>query len=84
MASAGRILIMPKGNYNAETEYQMLDLVISGGTSWLAKKPSVGIEPSKANEEYWQDMFDIGAIVSSINPAEIVGLKEYIKSVVAE
>ena len=47
MASAGRILIMPKGNYNADTQYEMLDLVYHNGTSWLAKKTTKGIEPSE-------------------------------------
>lgn len=61
MASAGRILIMPKGDWNAETEYEMLDLVNHNGKSWLAKKHSRGIEPSEANKEYWQNMFDITA-----------------------
>jgi hypothetical protein len=56
MASAGRILIMPKGNYNAETQYEMLDLVYHNGTSWLAKKTAVGIEPSEASGEYWHKL----------------------------
>ena len=56
MASAGRILIIPKGNYNAETEYEMLDLVSHSGASWLAKKIAKGIEPSDANAEYWFKM----------------------------
>lgn len=56
MASAGRILIMPKGEYNSSTTYEMLDLVKHNGKSWLAKKTSVGIEPSVANSEYWQDV----------------------------
>lgn len=61
MASAGKILIMPKGEYNSSTTYQMLDLVKHNGTSWLAKKTVVGIEPSKTNSEYWHSMFDISA-----------------------
>ena len=61
MASAGRILIMPKGAYNASTTYEMLDMVGHNGTSWLAKKTSVGIEPSDANNEYWQNMFGMDA-----------------------
>lgn len=61
MASAGRILIMPKGDWNAEKEYEMLDLVSHNGKSWLAKKDAVGIEPSEENVEYWQDMFNITA-----------------------
>jgi hypothetical protein len=56
MASAGRILIMPKGTWSATIEYEMLDLVFNGDTSWLARKSSVGIEPSDANAEYWFQM----------------------------
>lgn len=58
MASAGRILIMPKGNYDSSVTYEMLDLVKHNGTSWIAKKTSVGIEPSEANSEYWQNLMD--------------------------
>lgn len=67
MASAGRILIMPKGNYDASVTYEMLDLVKHNGISWLAKKTVVGIEPSIANSEYWQDVLDYekGKSVSS-------------------
>ena len=56
MASAGRILILPRGIYDPTKEYEMLDLVFNGGTSWLAKKSSVGVEPSDANTEYWFKM----------------------------
>ena len=59
MASAGRILIMPKGNWNADTSYEMLDLVGHNGKVWLAKKDVVGIEPSINNEEHWMDMLDL-------------------------
>ena len=67
MASAGRILIMPKGEYNANATYEMLDLVKHNGTSWVAKKTSVGIEPSTANSEYWQDVFNTSAIDYAID-----------------
>lgn len=56
MANAGRILIMPKGDWNAEAEYEMLDLVFKDGASWLAKKNVVGIEPSETNTDYWMKM----------------------------
>ena len=61
MANAGKILIMPKGNYNSNTTYEMLDLVKHNGTSWLAKKTVTGIAPSTANSEYWQDIFDVAS-----------------------
>ena len=66
MASAGRILIMPKGNWNAETEYERLDLVYNAGASWLAKKNVVGIEPTEENTEYWMKMCD------SVDLSEII------------
>ena len=56
MVSAGRILIMPTGNYDSGATYEMLDLVFHGGASWVAKKTATGIEPSVANAEYWMLM----------------------------
>jgi len=66
MASAGRILIMPKGNYDSSATYEMLDLVYYNGTSWLAKKTVKGIEPSEANNEYWQIVFDASPLLEEI------------------
>jgi hypothetical protein len=55
MATAGRILIMPKGAWNESVSYENLDLVSHNSRAWIAKKTSVGIEPSDANAEYWHD-----------------------------
>ena len=63
MTVAGRILIMPKGAWDATTEYEMLDLVRYNGTSWLAKKNSVGVAPTEG--EYWQNMFDADAFIDA-------------------
>ena len=65
MASAGRILIMPKGNYDSSATYEMLDFVFYNGTSWLAKKTVTGIEPSDANSEYWHKFIDLEEILSN-------------------
>ena len=67
MATAGRILIMPKGAYDASATYKMLDMVGYNGTSWLAKKTVVGIEPSDANSEYWHKMFDLSDVSTVAN-----------------
>jgi len=75
MASAGRILIMPKGDYDSSATYEMLDLVKHNGTSWLAKKTATGIEPSAANSEYWQDVIDTSPLL-----AEIEALKERVSA----
>lgn len=58
MTSAGRILIIPKGNWDASTTYEMLDLVFHSGASWIAKKTAVGIEPKAENADYWMKMCD--------------------------
>ena len=92
MASAGRILIMPKGAYDASATYEMLDLVNHNGKSWLAKKTVNGIEPSDANSEHWQDMFKItaenaGAVQNTIwkwTPAGGDTLYSYINSKFSE
>lgn len=73
MANAGRILIMPKGNYDANTEYEMLDLVFNGGASWVAKKNVVGIEPTDANTEHWMKMcesMDLTEVIQRIAALE--------------
>ena len=77
MASAGRILIMPKGDYDSSVTYEILDLVKHNGTSWLAKKEVTGIEPTVENSEYWQNMFDAEAFVDARIKAKI---KEYMES----
>lgn len=59
MADAGRILIIPRGDYDGNLTYEKLDLVKHKGTSWLAKKNVSGIEPNEENSEYWQNMFGI-------------------------
>ena len=80
MASAGRILIMPKGAYKEDETYEMLDLVSNGGTSWLAKKTAKGIEPNEDNSEYWHKMFDVP---EAVNEAAGAIFDEKIKEVAA-
>jgi hypothetical protein len=66
MASAGRILIIPKGNWKAETQYEMLDLVYHNGASWIARtNVASGIEPSEANKNYWQKMAQSGVAIET-------------------
>lgn len=77
MTTAGRILIMPKGDYDSTITYEMLDLVKHNGTSWLAKKESTGIEPTIENAEYWQNMFEAEAFVESMIEAKV---KEYMEN----
>lgn len=52
MGNAGRVLMIPKGEYNAATTYEMLDFVYYNGRSYVCKQTSTGNVPT--NTTYWQ------------------------------
>lgn len=91
--SAGRILIIPKGNYNSSSSYDNLDLVNYDGNSWLCKKTCTGITPSDTNSTYWQRFgasldVDTALSTTSTNPvqnkviySELASLKNQITEV---
>ena len=55
-ASAGRVLLIPKGDWNANTTYTGLDWVRHNGAAWICKNTCTGIEPTEANADNWQMM----------------------------
>lgn len=50
---AGRIGFLLKGDYNADSTYDFLDVVYFGNASYVAKKETAGNAPAE-NNEYWQ------------------------------
>lgn len=78
MATAGRILIIPKGRYNEESTYDMLDMVSFGGKGWICKKTCIGIEPTEG--EYWAECIDMSEefadLESKTNPLHAVYIDE--------
>ena len=60
MGDAGRILIIPKGEYSSQTSYEMLDMVYYLGSSVITKKPTLGHLPT--DTEYWQIFATGGAV----------------------
>lgn len=54
--SAGRVLMIPKGDYDAAETYTMLDVVSYQGKSYVAKQTTTGNAPT--NTTYWQLMLD--------------------------
>lgn len=54
MGNAGRVLMIPKGDYNPATPYEMLDCVYYNGRSYVCKQRSTGNLPT--NTTYWQPM----------------------------
>jgi hypothetical protein len=58
LADAGKIMIMPKGAYDAGTSYEVLDLVTHNDRVWVAKRNVTGVEPTEENSADWFMMVD--------------------------
>jgi len=54
----GPVGLNPLGDYNSQTEYEKLDVVLYQGSSYVALKPVQGIVPT--NAEYWQKLVSGG------------------------
>lgn len=72
MAIAGRVAIVPRGAWAEETPYVKLDAVNYQGSSYVAKKSSVGVLPT--DEEYWMLM------VSGSSDEQIAQLRTELKA----
>lgn len=57
----GRVSIVPKGTWNANTVYNRLDTVVHNGSSWLAKKQNIGQQPVEESDA-WQLLAERGDI----------------------
>lgn len=69
MANAGRILLMPKGTWTANTEYSPLDFVYFGGNSFVCKYAVSGTIDPTNDTAHWQQMasgFDSDLITQTI------------------
>lgn len=71
MAIAGRVAIVPKGDWSAETEYKRLDEVTYNNTMFIAKK-AVPKGTLPTNAEYWSKSIVGGA--GSIATKEDAGI----------
>lgn len=73
MVNAGRILIMPKGDWNALTTYDMLDLVAYNGIAYLARQTNIGQNPSTdSSMTYWQPFGSASAIATTSSPGLVM------------
>lgn len=73
-ASAGRVLIIPKGDYNSQTTYSMLDMVYYNGKSYICKQTSTGNDPT--NTVYWQIMLDGASEFSALSDVDLNNLQD--------
>lgn len=73
MVNAGRILIMPKGDWQSLTTYDMLDLVSYNGVAYLARQQSVGVNPSTdTSQTYWQPFGSASSIATTSSPGLVM------------
>ena len=63
MAIAGRVAIVPKGEWSQSVTYDKLDLVTYNGNTFIAYKSSVGVEP--VDGDTWM------LVMQGIDPQEI-------------
>ena len=88
-ASAGRVLLIPKGDWNAEITYTGLDWVRHNGAAWVCKNTCTNVEPTEANSDNWQiiardgqsgSITNVDAAMSdtSENPVQNKVIKKYV------
>ena len=90
MAIAGRVAIVPKGDWSANATYKRLDAVTYNNTLYFAKKDvPAGTETS--NTEYWSKSVVGGAVIvddalspTSTNPVQNKVVKAYVDKKASE
>ncbi len=87
--SAGRVLLIPKGDWNAEITYTGLDWVRHNGAAWVCKNTCTNVEPTEANSDNWQIIardgqsgsvinVDVAMSDTSENPVQNKVIKKYV------
>lgn len=64
MGNAGRVLMIPRGDYNSGTQYSPLDVVLYESDSYVCKQLSTGNAPT--NTTYWQKLTDVGELKEAL------------------
>lgn len=74
MAIAGRVAIIPKGEWSENITYDKLDLVTRNGNAYIAYKSSMGVEP--VDGDTWM------LILESVSTDDVNKLKEDVESII--
>lgn len=73
MVIAGRVLIIPQGEWTNLRPYEMLDLVSEGDKAYIARQASVGMRPSEdASMTYWQPFGSSASIATTDTPGLVM------------
>jgi hypothetical protein len=73
MIKAGRVLIIPKGEWTNLEPYEMLDLVTCGDIAYIARQASVGVDPATDTQlTYWQPFGTAAKIATTSVPGIVM------------
>lgn len=73
MINAGRVLIIPKGQWTNLESYEMLDLVTRGDIAYIARQASVGVDPATDTQlTYWQPFGTAAKIATTTTPGLVM------------
>ena len=73
MINAGRVLIIPKGEWTNLESYEMLDLVTRGDIAYIARQASVGVDPATDTQLiYWQPFGTAAKIATTTTPGLVM------------
>ena len=81
----GRVVPIYRGWWASNKEYQKLDIVYHGGSSFLAKTTSMGQEPKVedgSEDTYWV-MLSKGGSFENLTEEQIQGIAEQVSETVA-
>lgn len=73
MINAGRVLIIPQGEWTNLEPYEMLDLVTRGDIAYIARQASVGVDPATDTQlTYWQPFGTAAKIATTTTPGLVM------------
>lgn len=83
MVNAGRVGLIPKGEFDPSVKYEKLDIVSYQNKGYIAKEKEIPIGTLPTDEDYWLLSFDIAGFASVNNP-RFIGLVSMGSTAIAE
>lgn len=72
-AVAGRVMPLPRGAYNANTQYHILDIVTYSNAAYIALQTTQGNLPT--NTTYWQKLVDSATELAQLSDIDITNIQ---------
>lgn len=72
-AVAGRVMPLPRGAYNPNTQYHILDIVTYSNAAYIALQTTQGNAPT--NTTYWQKLVDSATELAQLSDIDITNIQ---------